>query len=116
MRTLMDRYPYAGWIGDRSGSGCRREIASSSGGLMAVTAIDAFLQAGLAGVRVVEPAHDQAVEPIDHSPPAIRDQLDFLDVARLEASRSAARQVETHAVRLDPVEDERLVGLEEVVM
>ena len=90
--------------------------AASFGWLVAVALLDAALQAGLAGVRLVQTAADQGVEPVDHPPPAVGDQLDFLGVAGLEPDGRAARQVEPHAVRLHPVEDERLVDLEEVVV
>ena len=69
-----------------------------------------------ASVRVVQPAHHQAVEPVDHPAAAVGDQLDLLDVAGLEPHRCAARQVQPHAVRLHAVEDQRPVDLEEVVV
>ena len=83
---------------------------------MSVSAIDAALQAGLAGVGVVQPAHHQAVEPVDRPAAAVRNQPDFLDVAGLEPHRRSAGQVEPHAVGLLAVEDEGPVGLEEVVV
>ena len=108
--TLMDRCP----LPVRDGIG--RDAARHLDGLVTVSLFDAPLQAGLARVGVVEAAHDQAVEPVDHAPAAVGDQLDVLDVAGLEPDRRAAGQVQPHAVGLLAVEDQRRIGLEEVVM
>ena len=74
---------------------------------MAVPLVDAALQAGRPGVGIVQPAHHQAVEPVDHADAAVGDQLDLLDVAGLEPHRRAAGQVQAHAIRLLAVEDQR---------
>src|SRR4051794_15898220 len=83
---------------------------------MAILLLDAALQAGLAGVWVVQTTANQGIESVNHPSSRVRYQLDFLGVAGLEPNGRAARKIEPHAVGLHAIEDKRPVDLEEVVV
>src|SRR5688572_3477199 len=61
-------------------------------------------------------SHDLLLESVDLAFAAKRHQRHVAFLARLEADRCSGGYVQTHAARLLPVEAERLVGLEEMVV
>src|SRR5947207_563140 len=66
-----------------------------------------FIEAALPGGGVVERPHHQAAAAVGATLAAEGDELDRLDLARLEAHGRAGRQVEPHAVGRLPIEDQR---------
>src|SRR5262245_45229071 len=62
-------------------------------GSVAVSLRAAAFQAHLAGVGIVEPAFDQGIEAVDRAGAGVGDELDLLDLARLEADGGPAGQV-----------------------
>src|SRR5690348_11907132 len=67
-------------------------------------------------VSASEPAGDLVVEAVDDALAGIGDEAHRARLARLEAHRRAGGNVEAAAARAVPVEAERGVGLEEMVM
>src|SRR5271157_6302075 len=74
------------------------------------------LEGRLADRGVVELAHDQAVETVDLALAREIDELNLLDIARLEPDGRAREEIETPAVGFLAIEDEGPVDLEEVEM
>src|ERR1700693_986365 len=64
----------------------------------------------------LELAHDFLTKTIDRALAGKRDQRDLARLPRLEAHRSAGRDVEAHAARLLAIELERRIGLEEMIV
>ena len=81
---------------------CLRSLA----GLVTEAAVLQPLEGRLADGGVVELAHDQAVETVDLALAGEIDELNFLDVSRLEPDGRAREEVEAPAVGLLAIEDE----------